>query len=637
VESRRERAGLPVRLKRVSAVASIVACALGAIVLLGWITGLELLKSGLPGFAAMKVNAALAFIATGTALWLVKDGEFGARARVVSRALVAGVAVLATLTLLEWVLGDDLGIDQLLVTEPAGAVGTTVAGRMAASTALAFMFLAAAVGVLTLHRQPSPWLTPALSMGAGIPALIAVVGYVTGTPWFYGISQANQMAVPTAVGLFALTAAVFCHHPHVGPMRLIVSDTAGGRAIRVLFPAALCVPPLLGALHFVGESNGLYSTDTGAWLLVLVVITVLVPLTWGLAASLDRTERALQDADESQRTRVAFDEAPIGSALGFVDGRLERVNAALGTMLGYAPEELVGRHFDLLTHPDDRAASLASITRLLAGPGRHLRYEKRYLHRSGDAVHAIVDLTAIYDEYGSVSRLYEQVQDLTKSRLAASSLEEAQFEIVARLGAAAEYRDNDTAEHTRRVGDLSAVLAVRLGVSEEHARLVRLAAPLHDVGKISTSDAILLKPGKLTAEEFEHMKAHTTVGAQILSGGTFPLMELARQIALTHHEHYDGRGYPRGLRGDEIPLEGRIVAVADVFDALTHVRPYKAAWKVDEALAEIEAQRGRQFDPDVVDALVGALDTYLECETLTIGSPIAAGSSAFRPDQAQRS
>ena len=132
--------------------------------------------------------------------------------------------------------------------------------------------------------------------------------------------------------------------------------------------------------------------------------------------------------------------------------------------------------------------------------------------------------------------------------------------------------------------------------------LIRRAAPLHDIGKIGISDLILLKPGKLTDREFELVKTHTTIGAEILAGSQSPLLRLAQEIALTHHERWDGRGYPRGLAGDSTPLAGRIAAVADVFDALTHERPYKEAWPLETAVREILIQADRQFDPDVVEA-----------------------------------
>ncbi len=182
------------------------------------------------------------------------------------------------------------------------------------------------------------------------------------------------------------------------------------------------------------------------------------------------------------------------------------------------------------------------------------------------------------------------------------ALEGARLEILERLALAAEYRDDNTQEHAWRIGRTCLLLARRLHLPDREAELLGRASPLHDIGKIGIPDAILLKPGKLTDEEFETIKTHTTIGAQILSGSQSPLLRLAERLALCHHERWDGRGYPCGLSGDGIPLEGRLVAIADVFDALTHERPYKQAWPVDEAVAEIVAQAGKQFDPGLVRA-----------------------------------
>src|SRR6266540_2549659 len=190
-----------------------------------------------------------------------------------------------------------------------------------------------------------------------------------------------------------------------------------------------------------------------------------------------------------------------------------------------------------------------------------------------------------------------------KVRERTAALEETQVEILERLALAAEYRDDETGEHIKRVGRIAAGIAQVLDWSEEQVELIRRAAPLHDVGKIAISDTILLKPGKLTPEEFERMKMHTTLGAKMLSGGRFPLLQLAEQVALTHHESWDGTGYI-GLQGEAIPVAGRIVTVADVFDALTSVRPYKNAWSTSDAIEEIKCQSGKQFDPDVVEAFL---------------------------------
>jgi putative two-component system response regulator len=182
-------------------------------------------------------------------------------------------------------------------------------------------------------------------------------------------------------------------------------------------------------------------------------------------------------------------------------------------------------------------------------------------------------------------------------------LEQGRYEALLRLALAAE-PDEDASEHAERVAFTAHALATQLGLSAEDAALIYHAAPLHDLGKIAIPGSLLLKAGKLSPLEFEQVKTHTTAGAGLLTFSTLPLLRVARQIALTHHEHWDGSGYPAGLCGEEIPLSGRIVALADVFDALTHSRPYKRAWTVDQAVDETRRLRGSQFDPAVVDAFL---------------------------------
>ncbi len=181
-------------------------------------------------------------------------------------------------------------------------------------------------------------------------------------------------------------------------------------------------------------------------------------------------------------------------------------------------------------------------------------------------------------------------------------LENARYEVLERLTQAAEFRDDDTGKHTRRVGEDAASIARILGLDDAETELIRRAAPLHDIGKIAIPDAILLKPGPLTPEEFEVMKTHTTLGANILTEGRSALIRLAEQIALAHHERWDGKGYPRALGGDEIHIAARIVALADFHDALSHARPYRKAWDQKDIWAEIERERGKHFEPKVVEA-----------------------------------
>jgi len=197
--------------------------------------------------------------------------------------------------------------------------------------------------------------------------------------------------------------------------------------------------------------------------------------------------------------------------------------------------------------------------------------------------------------------LEEKVRERTRE------LEASQLEVLERLAQAAEFRDDDTGKHTQRVGEMAARVASAMGLPKEQIEYIRQAAPLHDVGKIGISDTILLKPGKLTDEEFETIKEHAAIGARLLTNGHSKLVQLAEIIAHSHHERWDGRGYPQKLKEEEIPIEGRIVAIADVFDALTNERPYKKAWPVGEAQSEIEKQSGKQFDPRVAAALLEIL------------------------------
>jgi putative two-component system response regulator len=227
---------------------------------------------------------------------------------------------------------------------------------------------------------------------------------------------------------------------------------------------------------------------------------------------------------------------------------------------------------DFLTKPIDVAEVLLRVRNLLQT--RYLRIELQ-LHN---------DL------------LHERVQERT------AELEAAKLEMLDRLALAAEFRDDATGQHADRIGRTSELLALELGLDVTEATLIGHAARLHDIGKIGISDELLLKPGAYTTGDFEVMKQHPEIGARILSGSTNELLMMAEQIALTHHESWDGTGYPCGLAGEGIPLSGRIVTVADVFDALTHRRPYKEAWPVAEAAEEILGASGRKFDPAVVAA-----------------------------------
>ncbi|MGH2830649.1 MAG: HD-GYP domain-containing protein, partial [Actinomycetota bacterium] len=204
--------------------------------------------------------------------------------------------------------------------------------------------------------------------------------------------------------------------------------------------------------------------------------------------------------------------------------------------------------------------------------------------------------------------LEERVRERTRE------LQEARSEVLERLVVAAEFRDDDTRDHTRRVGETGALLAAAAGLDAGEVETIRLAAPLHDIGKIGVADAVLLKRGALTDDEFSAIRIHPVIGARILWGTRAPVLKTAGEIALCHHERWDGRGYPAGFAGEDIPLSARITAVADVFDALTHDRPYRTAWPVERALEELRTGAATQLDPRLAalfDEIIraGALET----------------------------
>lgn len=198
------------------------------------------------------------------------------------------------------------------------------------------------------------------------------------------------------------------------------------------------------------------------------------------------------------------------------------------------------------------------------------------------------------------------------SLVRADELRETRLQIVQRLGLAAEYKDNETGLHVIRMSHYSRILASAAGFSEEAAEELLNAAPMHDIGKIGIPDAILRKPGKLDAEEWAVMQQHAEIGARIIGEHPSGLLRMARSIAMHHHEKWDGSGYPKGLAAKAIPIEARIVAIADVFDALTTERPYKQAWSVEEAVALIQREAGRHFDPQLVALFIEQLPAILD-------------------------
>jgi hypothetical protein len=233
----------------------------------------------------------------------------------------------------------------------------------------------------------------------------------------------------------------------------------------------------------------------------------------------------------------------------------------------------------------------------------------------------VTNAAAYLSEQGErrrVAGLNEELEARVRERT--EELRQTQLEVVQRLGTAAEWRDGDLGHHIDRISHLCERLGRALGFDPERARMLATASAMHDVGKIGVPDRVLLKPGRLDEEEWALMRSHTAIGAAILAGSAAPLLQMAERIARHHHERWDGSGYPDGLAGEAIPLEARICAICDVFDALLSARPYKESWSLEGTLTEIAHQRGRHFDPAVTDAFL-ALAPTLDDELLHPAAP----------------
>jgi PAS domain S-box-containing protein/putative nucleotidyltransferase with HDIG domain len=312
-------------------------------------------------------------------------------------------------------------------------------------------------------------------------------------------------------------------------------------------------------------------------------------------------EAVLQASRE--RYRATFEQAAVGMAQVGLDGRWLDANDCLCRMLGYTLEELQSLTFADLAHPDERDRDLEALqTMLTSGIGTHY-VEKRYIAKDGQAVWANVAVSIARDAAGKPGYLVTVVEDIRNRKEAENSLLAANarlktmvYEIAALMGRVLEARDPYTQGHELRVAELSARIAGEMGLGEDEVAGIRMAALLHDVGKLSVPAEILSRPGDLSAAQMALVKEHPASGYEILRSVDFPWP--VADAVLHHHERMDGSGYPDGLEGEDISLPARVIAVADVIEAMTSHRPYRAASGVDEAVAEIR-DHPEKYDPDV--------------------------------------
>jgi putative two-component system response regulator len=340
--------------------------------------------------------------------------------------------------------------------------------------------------------------------------------------------------------------------------------------------------------------------------------------------------RALEAAESRRRrtleeqVQAAVDRAPVPIYVKDLQRRYLLANRVTHELVGLDPGGLLGRTDAEVMPPEAELMIRESDLRVLRSEEASER-EETFFADGRERTFLSVKFPYLDDEgkmagISGVSteitaqREAEQLQrDLTAAQeRAIEELQSSRQETVERLARAIEMHDAETGRHVNRMARIASYLGSQMGLGDEQIMLLRAAAPMHDVGKIATPEEILRKPGALTPEERVEMERHTEVGHQILSGSESELLQMAARIALTHHEWFDGNGYPRGLAGEEIPIEGRIVAVADVFDALLSDRSYRPAMEVEEALEIIRKGSGTHFDPEVVEVLFENLDEAID-------------------------
>ena len=313
-----------------------------------------------------------------------------------------------------------------------------------------------------------------------------------------------------------------------------------------------------------------------------------------------------KDVTERDQTMLASivnhsDDAIVGKDL---DLTITTWNAGAERMYGYTAAEIIGQRFGVLIPPERDGEDGAIISRVLAGETVD-HFETVRLHRDGRKVEVSVSVSAIRDPSGRIIGASSIARDIGEAR----ALVRAQDQVIKRLLFAAEFRDHALGQHIVRMPWLCGQIAAVLGWNRKRVAEIESAATMHDVGKIAVPDSILLKPGPLSGEERAVMQTHAQVGQRMLSGTGIDLVDQAAEIALTHHERFDGDGYPSGLSGEAIPISGRIAAAADVFDALSSDRVYRPAFTDDQALAMMRAESGTQFDSKILEALLEVLDT----------------------------
>jgi PAS domain S-box-containing protein len=293
------------------------------------------------------------------------------------------------------------------------------------------------------------------------------------------------------------------------------------------------------------------------------------------------------------------------------EGNITYTNRLFCETSGYPCDSIVSQKHNILRHPETDGELYESLWKTILSK-QPWRGTIKNLKQNGAYFITDTTIKPILDEYGEILDFISISHDVTELFDLNDEIWQTQHEMLSLLGEVGETRSQETGNHVRRVAKFAKLLAELYGLEEEETRLLYSASPMHDIGKIGIPDAILLKPGKLEADEYEIMKTHSLIGYDILKNSNRPLLQAAAIVAREHHEKWDGSGYPNALRGDEIHIYGRITALADVFDALSCERVYKKAWPMEKIIEFVASERGKHFDPNLVDMFMAHIERFVE-------------------------
>jgi len=298
-------------------------------------------------------------------------------------------------------------------------------------------------------------------------------------------------------------------------------------------------------------------------------------------------------------------------------GKITYANNEFYKISGYSEDELIGSNHNIVRHPDTEKSTFKNMWKTIQS-GRNWSGNIKNLAKDGSVYYTKAFISPIKNHDDEIIEYIAIRHDITEIVEARNKIEEAQREMIYRMGEIGETRSKETGQHVKRVAEYSYLLAILSGLSEEDSMLLKNVSPMHDIGKVAIADAILNKAGILTNEEFNQMKSHTVAGYDLLCNSNQPMLQAAAIVANEHHEKYDGTGYPNGKKAEDIHIYGRITSLADVFDALGSDRVYKKAWDLEDILFFIKENRATQFDPKLVDLFFDNLDKFLDIRnTLT--------------------